>query len=493
LHVQGNNLKPVWVSENVETLLGYSIQEACQLDWWDSCIHPDDREIVATESGRLFSVNHSVREYRFKRKAGDYRWISDEQRLIRDPQGRPAEVVGSWTDITERKQLEEQLRQAQKMDAIGQLAGGVAHDFNNLLTVIRGNAELLMMSSGELAGESKDWLNQVVSASDRAAGLTRQLLVFGRKQVMRPKPLRLDATVTEMTKMLGRLIGANIKLSCHHADPLPPIHADPGMIEQVLMNLVVNARDAMPAGGQLTIVTEPVWLDERIVKEHGKTQAGEFVRLSVSDTGSGIAPAILGRIFEPFFTTKEIGKGTGLGLSTVYGIVEQHHGWIEVKSEVNHGTMFELYFPSISTLTGHERDAGPATQLRGGNEHILLVEDDEPVRLFAAEVLRRLDYVVSEADSGKTALERWRTGANDIDLVLTDIMMPDQTGWELARTLHCERPGLRMVFVSGYSPDAIEKENQFLRDEGIFFLQKPYSSLALAHMVRECLDKKPVE
>jgi len=492
LHVEGKTLKPVWVSENIEPLLGYTAQEVCQIGRWDSCIHPEDREFVARDTEKLFSINHTVREYRVKKQDGDYRWISDEQRLVRDASGNPAEVVGSWTEITERKQLEEQLRQSQKMEAIGQLAGGVAHDFNNLLTVIRGNAELLMMSTGQFDGESKDWLNQVVSASDRAAGLTRQLLVFGRKQMMRPKPLRLDATVTDMAKMLGRLIGANIKLKCQHADPLPFIHADPGMMEQVIMNLVLNARDAMSTGGKLTIMTEPVWLDEPRTKEPGKGRPGEFVRLSVSDTGCGIPPAILGRIFEPFFTTKDIGKGTGLGLSTVYGIVEQHQGWIEVKSDVGSGTTFETFFPSVSTLTDQAHEGVGEATPRGGNEHILLVEDDEPVRLFTAQTLRKMGYQVLEADCGKAALKLWKENNRNTDILLTDIIMPDVTGWELARSLYFQKRNLRMVFMSGYSPEAFEKENEFLREDGIHFLQKPYSSQALLHTIRECLDKQSV-
>jgi two-component system, cell cycle sensor histidine kinase and response regulator CckA len=491
LRLEGESLTPVWVSENIQSLLGYCVPEVCQPGWWHSCIHPDDRAALSKDANKLFTQNQIVHEYRVRHKQGDYRWIIDEQRLIRDAAGKSVEVVGSWTDVTERKQLEEQFRQAQKMDAIGQLAGGVAHDFNNLLTVIRGNSELLLMTDEELADESKNHLKQVISASERAAGLTRQLLVFGRKHMIQPRALRLNDIVTDLTKMLGRLIGAQIQLKCRYADPLPFIQADAGMMEQVLMNLVVNARDAMPAGGELTIVTEPVRLNEQQAGEHPAGREGEFVRMNVSDTGCGIPPVIIGRIFEPFFTTKEVGKGTGLGLSTVYGIVKQHHGWIEVKSEVGRGTTFEVYLPTITAPKGNRSGGCEELELRGGNEQILLVEDDEPVRLFAARVLEKMGYTVVEAMSGKAALDMWEMYRNQIDLVVTDIIMPDGlTGWELAKALHSERPNLNVIFTSGYSHESTDQNGDLSRNEGNYFLQKPYSSRTLIQAVRKCLDHK---
>jgi nitrogen-specific signal transduction histidine kinase/ActR/RegA family two-component response regulator len=394
-------------------------------------------------------------------------------------------------DITERKALEELLRQSQKMDAVGQLAGGVAHDFNNMLAVIRGNAELLLMDAADYPAQAREGLKHVVAASERAANLTRQLLAFSRKQVMQPQPLVLSDVIANLTKMLKRVIGENIDLQCHYAAPLPYIHADPGMMEQVLLNLVVNARDAMPGGGQVCVATEFVQLDEGRAHTNAEARAGEFVCLSVSDTGTGIAPEVLPRIFEPFFTTKEVGKGTGLGLATVYGIVKQHQGWIEVSSEVGKGTTFKVLLPATPAPVRRAAVTEADVEVRGGTETILLVEDDHAVRLTTRRVLESKGYRIREATSAREALEVWHNHAGEIALVLTDIIMPEKlTGRDLAEQLWREQPGLKVIFMSGYSAEVVGENTEFVRRTRSHFLHKPSSARTLLETVRHCLDQK---
>jgi hypothetical protein len=489
LKIDGETLAPAWVSENIHLLLGYTAEEVRQPGWWAASVHPSDRETVVGGVEKLFAEGHAAHVYRVKHKQGEYRWVSDERRLVRGVDGKPIEIIGSWTDVTEHKQLEEQLLRSQKMEAIGKLAGGVAHDFNNLLTVIRGNTELLLMSEEQLASDSKDWLKQVIAASDRAAGLTRQLLLFGRKQTMQPKPLKLSEMVTDLMKMLKRIISADICIECRSDTSSDYVQADLGMMEQVLMNLVVNARDAMPKGGTLTICAEVVRLSDEECSAHPERRAGEFARLVVKDTGCGIASEHLQSIFEPFFTTKEIGKGTGLGLATVYTIVKQHRGWVEVGSVIGQGTVFAVYLPAIPTAGAQMSKAGGELKISGGNETILLVEDDESVRLLAGRVLKNLGYRVCEAISGREALEIWQKRRSEIDLLLTDLMMPDGvTGQELGKKLRLEKPGLKVIFSTGQNHDPVGEGTEFFRRTRTHFLQKPYSSRALAQLVRESLD-----
>ncbi|MDB6015708.1 MAG: histidine kinase [Pedosphaera sp.] len=391
----------------------------------------------------------------------------------------------------ERKQLAEQLRQAQKMEAIGQLAGGVAHDFNNLLAVIQGNAELALMNASTLDDQTRENLTQITAASERAANLTRQLLAFGRKQAIRSQPLNLNDGINNLAKMLRRIIGEHICLQCN-CDPAPLfVQADVSMMDQVILNLVVNARDAMPQGGQLIISTEKVGISEPYVRLHQEAQTGEFVCLSVSDTGCGIAPEYLPRIFEPFFTTKEVGKGTGLGLATIYGIVKQHHGWIDLSSKVGVGTTFKVFLPAIPSpaATATPPEVEPAS-LGGGTERILLVEDEAAVRLMTRRILRKFGYQVIEAASGREALEIWRSQGTGIDLLLTDVVMPDGiNGRDLAEQLRRQTPGLKVVFMSGYSLNVISKDTDFLNRDNNYFLQKPCHSQILIDTVRRCLNK----
>jgi two-component system, cell cycle sensor histidine kinase and response regulator CckA len=410
---------------------------------------------------------------------------------MRDPSGKVINYVAVKRDVTHEAELEAQLRQAQKMEAVGQLAGGVAHDFNNMLAIIRGNAELLLMEEGQLTANALEGLKHVVAASERAANLTRQLLAFSRKQVLQPQPLMLNEVITNLTRMLKRVIGEHIDLQCHYAVPLPYVQADTGMMEQVILNLVVNARDAMPEGGQLRVTTEHARIDEARAHVHPGACAGEFVCVLVSDTGTGIAPEILPRIFEPFFTTKEVGKGTGLGLATVYGIVEQHGGWMEVSSQVGEGSTFKVFLPSIANPVGLDAAAEAGADIRGGKETILLVEDDLAVRLTTRRILECKGYKIREAMNGREALEQWQSHAGEIAMLLTDIIMPDEmTGRDLAERLWGQRPGLKVIFMSGYSADVLGTNTEFLRRTKSRFLTKPCSSRTLLEAVRQCLDGK---
>ncbi|MEK7707472.1 MAG: PAS domain S-box protein, partial [Verrucomicrobiota bacterium] len=403
-----------------------------------------------------------------------------------DLRGQPPMLLGSFRDVTAQKRLEDQLRHSQKMDAIGQLAGGVAHDFNNILTVIHGHASLLL-SSGGLPGAAGKSAQQIVQAAERAASLTRQLLMFSRRQVMQQRRLDLNEVVGNMTKMLGRILGEDIALEMRYWPEPPLIRADAGMMEQVLLNLTVNARDAMPRGGQLYIGISVEDIGTLHTSRHPDAHPGQFVCLTVTDSGTGIPPEILGRIFEPFFTTKEVGKGTGLGLATVYGVVKQHQGWIEVESELGRGATFRVYLPPADKSVEDNEEAAAEIVVRGGNETILVVEDEPPVRELVCSLLKGHGYRVLGAESGVRALEVWRDHKDEIALLLTDVVMPDQiNGRELAEKLWAERPGLKVIFTSGYSSDVVGKD--WVLRHGLRYVQKPYHPRKLALAVRDCLD-----
>ncbi len=391
-------------------------------------------------------------------------------------------------DVTDMLNLEAQFRHAQKLESVGQLAAGVAHDFNNILTVIQGYADCLLSrcSSDAIAQTA---LKQVSSASQRAASLTRQLLTFSRKQLIQPKVLDLNAVLQNLANMLPRLLGEDIRLEQQYSSNLPRIEADTGMIEQVVMNLAVNARDAMPKGGKLFVKTLTLNIDEDYPKRHADARVGRFVCLTVTDTGCGMERRTLERIFEPFFTTKEVGKGTGLGLATVYGIVKQHQGWIEVESEPGKGSTFKIYLPAVAEMKeiAVERSEGPGP-VKGGNETILLVEDEAVLRELVREVLCSYDYKVIEAASGVEALRVWDEYNGKIDLLLTDMVMPEgMSGRDLADQLKKRKPNLKVIFTSGYSSEVLGRD--FGRNDTVF-LAKPYLPPKLAHMVRQCLDTK---
>jgi PAS domain S-box-containing protein len=391
----------------------------------------------------------------------------------------------------ERKELERQLRHVQKMEAIGQLAGGVAHDFNNLLAVIRGNTELALLEPEQFSAETRECLTQVTGAAERAANLTRQLLAFSRKQVMQSQPLNVNLVIGNMTKMLKRIIGEHIELNCSLAEQLPFVQADVGMIEQVLVNMVVNARDAMPKGGNLSISTGTLNIEPGQAWRHPDGRPGQFIWFKITDTGTGIAPQDLPRIFEPFFTTKPVGKGTGLGLATAYGIVHQHHGWIEVASQLGLGTSFQIMLPPIEAPDPQTAESEHAGLQRGRGERILLVEDEHAVRSVTRRLLEKMGYVVQEAVDGPQALQSWRDSAGHIDLLLTDIVMPGGlNGRELAEQFRGEQPDLRIILTSGYSEEFAGKDTAFMRRNRARFLQKPFAPRALLQAVRECLDEE---
>jgi len=402
-------------------------------------------------------------------------------------QGRPLLLMSLFRDVTAQRRLEEQLRQSQKMEAIGQLAGGVAHDFNNILTVIHGHASLLTMSS--LDDHAMRSALQITQAAERAAGLTRQLLTFSRRQLIQPKRLDMNKLVGNMTDMLGRLLGEDVTLQLNYCQTPATVEADAGMMEQVLLNLAVNARDAMPRGGKLSVRISIVDIGAAHVERHAEARVGQFVCVSKSDTGCGIPLENLSRIFEPFFTTKEVGKGTGLGLATVYGIVKQHQGWVEVDSVIGKGTTFRIYIPRVGEAQPDAEKPTTQVVVKGGTEGVLLVEDEKPVRELVARVLQKQGYKVFQAASGDEAMELWNQYANELSLLLTDLVMPgSMNGRELAEKLWLERADLKVIFTSGYSADIVGKD--FKLEPDVNFLQKPYHPQTLALAVRRCLDRK---
>jgi signal transduction histidine kinase/CheY-like chemotaxis protein len=405
---------------------------------------------------------------------------------VRDKTGTYYGRIWMFRDMTERRQLEAQLRQAQKMEAIGELAGGIAHDFNNILCATLMHLGLLQQNPQLIVG-IKESLEEVGTEILRAASLTRQLLLFSRRQAARVEPWDLNMLINDLLNMLRRLLGENIEVAFQAGAGSPWVSADAGMIQQVVMNLCINARDAMPSGGQLTLATTVVEIQAASEKSHPDAKPGRFVCLAVTDTGCGMDDAVLGRIFEPFFTTKEVGKGTGLGLATVYGIVKQHHGWIEVESQLGHGSSFRVYLPATNPLSSlginsHEEN------IRGGSETILLVEDELFLRQLTASCLRKLGYTVLEAGNGAEALAVWQEHHQRIALLLTDMKMPGQmTGLDLALRFKNEKGSLKVISASGYSAEL--EDSPLTAGQEITFLPKPFTPAALAKIVRLCLDK----
>jgi two-component system cell cycle sensor histidine kinase/response regulator CckA len=486
--IYSHDLKGNYTSINNagEQITGYTREETLTMNFVQT-VAPDfvgrAREMIA---GKLAGEKGTACDLEIVAKDGRRIALEINTKLVfRD--GAPVGIQGTARDVTERKELEEQLRQSQKMEAIGRLAGGIAHDFNNLLTAITGYSELSMQQLGKedlLLGN----LQEIKKAGDRAASLTRQLLAFSRKQVLQPKVLDLNLVVSDLERMLTRLIGEDIELCTVLEPKLASIKVDPGQIEQIIMNLAVNARDAMPQGGKLTIETKNVLLDDEYARKHIAVTPGPFVMLAVSDSGSGIDPHTQSRIFEPFFTTKEGGKGTGLGLSTVYGIVKQSGGNIWVYSEVGRGTTFTIYLPSTDDhVQTHTRGFGNERGL-AGTETVLIAEDEEVVRKLACRVLRMYGYQLLEAADGNEALLICESHLAPIDLLITDVIMPGMGGAELANRLTELRPETSVLLMSGYTDSAMVHHG--VLDGGANFIQKPFSPEALAIKVREVLDVK---
>jgi two-component system, cell cycle sensor histidine kinase and response regulator CckA len=439
-----------------------------------------DRQVM--ETGRpLLDIEETQR-----RPDGHQAVLLTSKVPLRDASGRTVGVLGVYTDVTEGRRLEEQLRQSQKMEAVGQLAGGVAHDFNNLLTVINGFGELLL-SRLPPGDPSRDLAGQITKAGDRAAALTRQLLAFSRRQVVAPRVLDLNAVVSDLEKMLRRVIGEDVGLAVRLRPGLGRVRADAGQLEQALVNLAVNARDAMPQGGKLSIETADAELDEGYARSHAGVAPGRYVLLAVSDTGHGMTEGVKARIFEPFFTTKGVGKGTGLGLAMVYGIVKQAGGHVEVYSEVGVGTTFKLYLPLAEEEARPSRPSSTPGLARGGSETVLLAEDEDAVRALTRTVLQGKGYSVLEAADGEGALRVAAAHAGPIHLLVSDVVMPGLGGRGLAERVLALRPGLRVLYLSGYTDDAVVRHG--VLHENVNFLQKPFAVAALAQKVREVLDQ----
>jgi PAS domain S-box-containing protein len=414
-------------------------------------------------------------------------------RPLRGPDGEIIGVIGVALDITDRKQLADQLRQSQKLQAVGELAGGVAHDFNNLLMVVKGHAEMLLDRLPDVAADrqspARQNVEQIQQAAERAAGLTRQLLAFSRMQVLQPRVLDLNEVVAGMIQMVSRVIGANIELAFLPGANLGRVKADPSQIEQVALNLVVNARDAMPDGGRLTIETSNVHLDRDYATEHAVVDPGHYVMLTVSDSGIGMDAATQARIFEPFFTTKSQGRGTGLGLATVYGVVKQSGGYVWVYSEVGHGTTFKVYLPMVQAPAETKAPEKIASGHESGTETILIVEDEQSVRELVSEYLSARGYQVLDAADGTQALEIAAAHKGKIQLLITDVVMPRLSGRELAARLAATRPDLKVLYISGYTDDSVFRHG--VLEGGMAFLQKPFNLKALASKIREILERVP--
>jgi len=415
------------------------------------------------------------------------RWYEITVDPILNSGGHYEGAVHIVSDVTERRSLEEQLHQAQKMEAIGHLAGGVAHDFNNILQAIVAYSSILLESLPE-HDEKREFADEISRGAQRASALTRQLLAFSRRQILEMQDLDMNAVVRGLVTMIRRLIGADIDVKVREGRNLGIVHADRGQMEQVLLNLCVNARDAMPEGGVLTIETEHVVMDQEYCKAHGWASPGRYVLLGVSDTGCGMDAETQERIFEPFFTTKELGKGTGLGLATVYGIVRQHQGMVQVYSEFGKGTRFSVYLPSIEPSELYA-ETEPVERARGGTETILVAEDDPTVRKLAARILENAGYTVLPAGDGREAIEIFNGRKDPVDLIILDVVMPKMGGKPVYDVLHQEHAGLRFLFSSGYGTEAIH--TGFVLNEGIELIQKPYAPDALLRKVREVLDKAP--
>jgi two-component system, cell cycle sensor histidine kinase and response regulator CckA len=453
---------------------------------YSGLIHPDDRHVVEESAAQAAreDTDYEV-EFRVVWPDGTIHWQAGRGRIIRDEAGQPVRLLGVGTDISDRKSLEAQLRQAQKMEAVGQLAGGVAHDFNNLLTAILGYSTFVIDTFGPQDGRRTD-MDEVIKAGQRAATLTRQLLAFSRKQVLRPTDVDLNGLVTDMREMLSRLIGEHVDVVPILASDLGAVRADPGQLEQVLMNLVINARDAMASGGRLTVETANVELDESFMPDV-VIHPGPYVMLAVSDNGIGMSDATRQRLFEPFFTTKEPGKGTGLGLATVYGIVKQSGGYVCVFSELGKGAAFKVYLPRASGV--HQTDVASATGAPGavGTETVLVVEDQEAVRLLMCRILQKAGYRVSEAPNPEQARALFATNGTHFNLLVTDVIMPGSSGPKLFEQFSRQQPDLKVLFVSGYTDDTIAHQGEL--DPGIEYLQKPFIADALNRRVREVLDR----
>jgi len=477
-----------YISPQVENILGYTPEEWLALaPDWDQHIHPDDLPVVLAAEEQSRNGFPFQAEFRVHRKDGREVWLSDTAVIVHGSDSHPV-MEGIMVDITERKALETQLQQSRKMEAVGRLAGGIAHDFNNLLTIISGYTELAL-SRPQLPSDAHADIERIENASGRAAALVRQLLAFSRKQVMQPKILDLNKIVLNLDSLLRRLMDERIDMVTRVKDDLGKVKADPAQVEQVIMNLVVNARDAMPEGGRLVVETRNTDLDASYAVDHVSVKPGRYVMLAVSDTGVGMDRQTVAHIFEPFFTTKESGRGTGLGLSTVYGIVKQSGGYIWVYSEPGKGSTFKVYLPRVEEVSEAASSAQAAPRAQRGTETILVVEDEEAVRELIQTVLKEKGYDVIPSLDPQHAEQIAARFPGEIHLLLTDMVMPGTSGRELAERISARRREIRVLFMSGYTDNVITSGGML--EEGLAFLQKPFSPGALVQKVREVLSQTP--
>jgi PAS domain S-box-containing protein len=470
------------LSEAIVTVFGYADAGHVSRNWWMSRVHPDDRPIVDASLAAAVRNGDDVwtGEYRFRRVDGSFASIVDRGRIIRESSGTPVRIIGAVVDLSERKHLEEQLLHSQRLEAVGQLAGGVAHDFNNLLGVIIGHVDLAQELIPEDSAAIED-LHEIRQACRRASSLTRQLLAFARRQIVEPRAFDVNELIKDMERMIHRIIGEDIQLETR-LSPVPVVvKADPGQIEQVLLNLVVNARDAMPEGGRLEIETRrAVRLDAS--DNHKDVPVGEWWVLAVRDSGTGIPPAVKQRLFEPFFTTKPVGRGTGLGLATCHGIVRQSGGHIRLDSELGQGTLFEVYLPPVNEPIQVRWDLNHRVETHRGTGTILLVEDEERLRRVEIELLSRMGYTVFAAANATEAREVLESQGAAIQLLITDVVLPGQRGTEIARRAQEQNPGLKIIYVSGYADVPLPEGGE------ANYLQKPFSAASLAEKVRQLLE-----
>jgi two-component system cell cycle sensor histidine kinase/response regulator CckA len=484
LEVQPDQIELRWISDALMSTLGYPASAAYEAGWWSNNLHPNDGVHLGRRS-LADRLHEGAIEYRFRHSNGTYRWIRDEQRILRDRDGKPTSVIGALIDVTSNHELQDQLLQSQKVEAVGRLAGGIAHDFNNLLTVILGECELVRLEPIARDVSVQPSIEAIHKAAGRATLLTRQLLTFARKQLTEPVVLSLNEVVNDTSAMLKRLLGEDITVTVRLEPALSETRGDRGQLEQVLVNLSVNARDAMPAGGVLTIETQNFVVDAEHAATRPNLRTGRYVLLRVSDTGPGFTAEAQRHLFEPFFTTKERGKGTGLGLATCYSIVRQCDGHIEMRSENGVGTTVLVYLPA-ATGSAERKSPTEAMTALVGDETVLLVEDEAVVRMVTARMLESLGYTVLAADSGASALQMLDRHSGTIDLLMSDVVMPAMGGRELAERVRQLRPNIKILFASGYSDDVIL--NRQLLDRYVVLVQKPFTVAVLSAKIREALD-----
>lgn len=489
---QDNN----FVSEYIEKITGYASEEwLAENNFWLKIMHPDDREAALEKTADFVAgKGEGFLEYRFIRKDGEIVWTETQMKTVKNHFGLVITLTGITIDVTERKRAEEalikseeQLRQSQRLESVGRLAGGIAHDFNNMLTAINGYSELILR---ELKEESsiRQKVQEIKKAGERSASLTQQLLAFSRRQVLKPQLLDLNNVINDMSSLLRRLIGEHIDLNIDLSETECRVEADPGQLSQVIMNLAVNSRDAMSKGGDLKIKTENIYLDEEYAAQHVPTAPGDYVLLSVSDTGSGVDDETKQHIFEPFYTTKEKGAGTGLGLATVYGIVKQSGGYIWVDSEPGKGATFMIFLPQVKKVVTLSKENIRSETETPGSETVLLVEDEEAVRELTIQILEMNGYSVISANDGVEAFETFKKSSDKIDLLITDVVMPRMSGRDLAGKIREINPDIRVLFSSGYSDDRSIMSDPSSRN--IDSINKPFTPEELGIKVRRLLDRK---